>query len=77
MERSMKNDTVLRLHKIPKCDICLSYGSEREAVYEAKTSFGPWAFLCEKCFDEVGISLKMALGRKVILIKEVEKKNDT
>ncbi len=77
MGRSMKNDAALRLHKIPKCDICLSHGSEKEAVYEAKTSFGPWAFLCEKCFDEVGISLKMGLGRRVILIKEDEQKNGT
>jgi hypothetical protein len=66
----MKDKTVLKVHKIPKCDICLSQGTEKDAIYEAKTSFGPWAFLCEKCFDEVGISLKMGLGRRIVLIEE-------
>lgn len=29
------------------CDFCA-----REAVYDGKTKFGPWAFLCEKCFQK-------------------------
>lgn len=70
----MRNKAILKVHTIPKCDICLSHGSEKEALYEAKTTFGPWAFLCEKCFNEVGVSLKLGLGRRVILIKEDEEK---
>lgn len=70
----MRNKAILKVHTIPKCDICLSHGSENDALYEAKTTFGPWAFLCEKCFNEVGISLKLGLGRRVILIKEDEEK---
>jgi hypothetical protein len=66
----MKDKTVLKVHKIPKCDICLSHGSEKDAVYGAKTSFGPWAFLCQKCFDEVGISLKLGLGRRIVLMEK-------
>ncbi len=72
MGKFMREKTVLKVHKIPKCDICLSDGVEKDAVYEAKTNLGPWAFLCEKCFNEVGISLKMGLGRRVILIKKDE-----
>jgi hypothetical protein len=62
----MGDKTILKVHKIPKCDICLSHGVEKDAVYEAKTTFGPWAFLCEECFNEVGISLNMGLGRRII-----------
>lgn len=62
----MEDKKISKPHKIPKCDICLSHGREESAVYEAKTIFGPRAFLCQKCFEEVGISLKMGLGRKVV-----------
>jgi len=61
----MEDEKASKIHKNPKCDICLSHGRDEPAVYEAKTVFGPWAFLCQKCFDEVGISLKMRLGRKL------------
>lgn len=33
----------------PKCDFC----SER-AVYDAKTKFGPWGYMCEKHFELLG-----------------------
>jgi hypothetical protein len=61
----MEDEKASKIPKIPKCDICLSDGRDGPAVYEAKTVYGPWAFLCQKCFDEVGISLEMGLGRKL------------
>ncbi len=33
-----------------KCDFC-----NNDAVYDGKTKFGPWAFMCEKHFDSYGI----------------------
>jgi hypothetical protein len=57
---------VSKIFGIPKCDMCFLNGDKETAVYEAKTIFCPWAYLCEKCFDEVGISLKMGLGRKLL-----------
>jgi hypothetical protein len=40
----LKDKTVLKLHKKPKCDICLSHGSEMEAVYEQKLPLVPGLF---------------------------------
>jgi hypothetical protein len=70
----MEDEKILKVRKSPKCDICLSNGCEEDAVYEAQTIFGPWAFLCQKCFDEVGISLELGLGRKIKVPEEDEDK---
>ncbi len=34
------------------------------AHYDAKTKMGPWANMCEACFQEVGIGLGTGLGQK-------------
>lgn len=33
-----------------KCDFC-----DRQAVYDGKTIFGPWAYLCEEHRQKVGV----------------------
>lgn len=33
----------------PKCDFC-----DKPAVYDAKTEFGPWGFMCEEHFEKFG-----------------------
>lgn len=33
-----------------KCDLC-----DCEAVYDAKTTMGPWGFLCQAHFDTYGV----------------------
>lgn len=33
-----------------KCDFC-----DRQAIYDGKTVFGPWAYLCEEHRQKVGV----------------------
>jgi len=33
------------------CDICGD-----KAVYDGKTTMGPWAYMCEDCFGRVGVT---------------------
>lgn len=47
-----------KISKIPKCDFC-----KEEAKFDAKTVFGPWAYLCERCFGKYGIGLGLGLGQ--------------
>ena len=37
-------------HIAQKCNFC-----EHDAVYDGKTTFGPWAYMCENCFTLFGI----------------------
>lgn len=50
------------------CDLC----KRKQAKYDAKTTLGPWAYLCEECFKRFGVGLGLGRGQK---IKE-ETKND-
>lgn len=36
-----------------KCDFC-----EAAAIYDGKTRYGPWAYMCQKHFDFVGVKTK-------------------
>lgn len=44
-----------------KCDIC----STKAAVYDGKTKFGPWAFMCEGCFKNIGIAVGIGKGYRI------------
>lgn len=49
------------------CDICNKpFGT---FMYDAKTVYGPWACMCETCFNTVGVGLGTGLGQQY-------KKND-
>lgn len=39
-------------------------------MYDAKTVYGPWACMCETCFNIVGVGLGTGLGQQY-------KKNDS
>ncbi len=56
----MKNETTV-INAIPKCDVC-----GKPAMYDAKTIHGPWAYLCQNCFKEVGVGLGLGKGQKII-----------
>jgi len=47
-----------------KCDICGS-----KAVYDAKTVFGPWAYLCEDHFNILGLGLGLGKGQRIVYIR--------
>lgn len=41
-----------------ECDFC-----KAPAEYDGKTRFGPWAYMCEKCFREYGSGLGVGRGQ--------------
>ena len=45
-----------------ECDIC--YAKIGDIFYDAKTIYGPWGCLCEKCFKLHGVGLGIGLGQK-------------
>ena len=51
-----------RVEKKPRCDFCGS-----EAKYDGKTKLGPWAYMCEICFEKFGIGLGTGKGQKLIV----------
>lgn len=49
------------------CDVCHKpFGI---FMYDAKTCYGPWANMCETCFNTIGVGLGTGLGQQY-------KKND-
>ena len=64
MERTIK------FLKLPNCDECKSNWEIVPARYDAKTKYGYWAYLCEKCFKTEGIGLGVGRGTKLECVKE-------
>lgn len=51
-----------------ECNMCRKpFG---KVMYDAKTVYGPWAYMCEDCFNAVGVGLGTGLGQQY-------KKNDS
>jgi len=61
----MRTNTETRVLEYPKCAFCPG-----EAHYDGRTLFGPWANMCEKCFQFNGIGLGLGRGQRLILDKE-------
>jgi len=53
----------------PKCDICRMKGINSEALYDAATVHGPWAYMCQMHFNQIGVGLGTGRGQR-LLIKE-------
>lgn len=58
--------TIARMSKIPNCDFC---GDKAE--YDAKTKFGPWAYMCGTHWHLSGLG-QLGLGRGQRLVLETE-----
>ena len=65
--------TVLVAH-LPDCDICKHLKSRMhpeqvmKAKYDGKTKLrGIWAYMCQACFDELGIGLGVGKGQELVL----------
>ena len=43
------------------CDVC----NHHQAIYDAKLKVGPWANVCETCFQKHGIGLGLGKGQKI------------
>jgi hypothetical protein len=45
-----------------KCEVCKK--DVGDVFYDAKLDGGPWALMCEECFDTRGAGLGMGMGQK-------------
>jgi hypothetical protein len=53
------------IHEERSCDFC-----GETAEYDARTIFGPWANMCQECFDGKGIGqLGTGFGQRLVLSK--------
>jgi hypothetical protein len=57
--------TEVKVTTIPLCDIC----QEQRAAYDGKTTFGPWAYMCQDCWQANGVG-RLGTGFGQRLIKE-------
>lgn len=58
-----KGITEVKVPEIPPCDICGA-----PALYDTKTKFSKWAYLCKTHYDEIGIGvLGTGFGQKLVL----------
>lgn len=44
-----------------ECDVC--HSQLDTALYDAKTIYGSWAYLCTDCFNTLGIGLGIGRGQ--------------
>jgi hypothetical protein len=67
-DRAARYSTARLLH-LPLCDLCVRAGLLRQAIYDARTRFGPAAFLCEEDFREFGVGLGLGMGQRLVLVE--------
>ena len=48
--------------KSGQCEVCKKTGCC--FIFDCATNFGPWANLCENCFEKYGIGLGVGRGQK-------------
>jgi hypothetical protein len=54
---------------LPMCDVhtYLKGKDDVPAAYDGKTTSGPWANMCQECFDELGVGLGTGLGQRLVV----------
>lgn len=55
--------TQVEMVSIPSCDLNPEHG---KAIYDGKTTYGPWAYMCESCFQSLGVGLGLGNGQRLI-----------
>ena len=62
-------NTWVVVDRIPDCDMCKlgPYPKTAPAYADGKTEMGPWANMCQPCFDHYGIGLGLGLGQELLL----------
>ena len=58
----MEKHTKVEVLKLPDCDFC-----GETAKYDGRTKLGPWANMCQYCFNIYGIGLGLGRGQELIL----------
>ena len=46
--------TKVSMTKLPWCDTCEQKGRATLAEFDAKTIWGPWAYMCRPCWESLG-----------------------
>ncbi len=67
----MSDHTTVLMTVIPKCDIHfyqLNPGEIVPAVVDGATTMGPWANMCESCFEVYGLGLGLGRGQRFELL---------
>lgn len=60
--------TEVKVAVLPDCDIHKQAGKPATpAAYDGKTRRGPWAYMCEECFQVWGVGLGTGRGQLLIL----------
>jgi len=59
--KKVKGVRMMEQKEVLKCDYCC----QEKAQYDAKTKHGPWAYLCEECFQKIGVGLGLGKGQKL------------
>lgn len=62
--------TEVTVSTLPPCDIhvyVLKSTNPPLAAYDGKTAHGPWANMCEECFNQYGTGLGTGKGQKLLL----------
>jgi len=54
----------VEVSKLPRCDF--NEGHPPAAV-DGKTNMGPWAYMCEGCFQSHGVGLGLGKGQRLIV----------
>ena len=54
--------TEVKMAELPACSFCLA-----TAAYDAATRMGPWAYMCERHFQLVGVGLGTGAGQRLVL----------
>ena len=61
--------TEVKVSKLPDCDFCSKEGHKVPARYDGKTTFGPWANMCQAHFAIYGIGLGLGRGQRLVVEK--------
>lgn len=61
--------TEVKVAALPKCDVCRAQHVQHppDATYDGKTKTGPWAFMCQQCFDQQGTGLGTGKGQRLVV----------
>jgi len=64
----MADHTSVKVSGSKYCDFCSQLGKTTIAHYDGKTSYGPWANMCEYHFNLNGVGLGLGKGQKLIYV---------
>jgi len=59
----VSEQNTVKVTSLPKCDFCTKL-----ANYDGATKQGPWAYMCDKHFNQYGKGLGMGVGQRLILL---------